>query len=525
MTTFDDSAYLRRSPVGLLIDAQRRRPNQPLLAWPGASATVAEFVCLARRCATDLAVRFGVVAGDRVALVGRNSIERLAWQYGAYWIGAIEVSVNFELNGSMLAHVLRDSDPQLVLVDDELCDAVRGEAAGIRVEAIASPNTVATDVDSSRLDEAESRLAADGLATLLYTSGTTGPSKGVMLARGYFANHAQTFVDMLGLCPDDVGYFVLPFFHVDGHILLTSAIVSGSSLFFTPRFSVRRFWSEISANGCTWWAGVGSMLAAAATAEPPAPEDIPLRRIMAAPVTDNLYEHYEDRLGIPILSLYGQTEADAVTYERADQRRRGSAGKPSPAFEVGIVAPDGRRLRAGAVGEICHRPRFPTMTMRGYWRRPEATIAAWTDLWYHTGDLGAFDDDGFLFYRGRMTDSLRRRGENISAYELESVLREVPGVTDAAAVAVVDELGGEDEIKVLVTCETGHELDAVAFFAHCTERLPRFAQPRFVEQVSATAFVRSPGTGVIQKHRLSTSVTGDAVLDRNNFELPTGKVG
>ncbi|MGV9866679.1 class I adenylate-forming enzyme family protein [Rhodococcus koreensis] len=513
-----DPNYLRRSPVELLLDAEEIRPEAPLLAWPEGRASVAQFAQAARRCAEDLRTRYGIGPGDRVAVVGRNSFDRLAWMYGIFWIGAVEVSVNFELKGAMLRHVLADSDPVLILSDDDLLAEVASAAPTVRVETLSAPAARPTDADAAALDASARQLGGDRLATILYTSGTTGPSKGVMLPHGSFANHAHSLQIMLGLEEGDVGYIVLPFFHVDMHVYLPAVIASGSSIFFIPRFSVRRFWSDIQANSCTWTAAVGSMLAAAATTNPPESEDIPLRRMIAAPVSGDSYEFFEDRLGITILSMYGQTEADGIAHEHPERRRRGSAGVPCPAFDVAILGRDGRRMSPGEVGEICHRPHYPNMVLSGYWRRPEATVQAWKDLWYHTGDLGIIDDDGFLFYRGRITDSLRRRGENISAYELEAVLREAPGVDDAAAIAVVDELGGEDEIKVIVACPDGLMLDSAAFFEFCAENLPRYAIPRFVEQVAASEFVRSPGTGVIQKHRLSKSIDADTVVDRMALE-------
>ena len=513
----DTSSYRRRSPVEMLVHAQRADPDRPLLAWEGGSATVGEFADLARRCAADLMYRFGVQAGDRVAIVGRNSLQRLAWQYGAYWIGAVEVSVNYELKGPMLRHILGDSDPSLVLADEELVPEVGDVAPTLPLHVLAAPTTADVEVDRAGLDAAEERLAASGLATILYTSGTTGPSKGVMLPRGYFANHADTFRAMLDIRGGDVGYFVLPFFHVDAHILVPAVIEFGASIYFRSRFSVRSYWDDIITNQCSWTLAVGSMLSAVVTVEPPSGSELPLRRVVCAPVPEEAYELFEDRLGIPITSLYGQTEADSITYDSPDGRRRGSAGSPCAAFEVAILDPRGFRLQPGEVGEVCHRPRFPNMILSGYWRRPGATTKAWQDLWYHTGDLGLLDEDGFLYFKGRMTDSLRYRGENISAYELESVLREAPRIADAAAIAITDDLGGEDEIKIVVTCVDEVPLDAAAFFAYCETNLPRFAVPRFVEQVSDEAFVRSPGTGVIQKHLLSRAVAGPTVHDRRLF--------
>ncbi len=189
---------------------------------------------------------------------------------------------------------------------------------------------------------------------------------------------------------------------------------------------------------------------------------------------------------------------------------------------MAVVDPAGIELPAGAIGEIVYRPQHANLMTLGYWRRP-----AETGDWFHSGDLGSFDDDGFLFFRGRMTDSLRRRGENVSAYELEGTLRGFPGVADCAAIGVRDELGGEDEIKVFVTLEAGAELDPAAFFAFCEANLPRFAVPRFVELIEDALLVRSAGTGVVQKHRLPREngpLTGTGMTDLDHVAVAVADI-
>ncbi len=156
------------------------------------------------------------------------------------------------------------------------------------------------------------------------------------------------------------------------------------------------------------------------------------------------------------------------------------------------------------------------MMTYGYWRKPEATAAACRNLWWHTGDLGRLDEDGFLWFEGRLSDSLRRRGENISAWELEATVRAAPGVRSAAAVAIYDEIGGEDEVKVFITLDAEQEWDVEVFFAHCEENLPRFAVPRFVEVIAEEQIVRGPGTGAIQKHLLPKE-NGPYTVDRQRI--------
>ena len=478
----------RGGPVEDLLAAD---PRRPFLRWRGGEWTVGDFTRRAKACAAALRVE----PGERVAIMSRNSAAQLAWQYGCYLAGAVEVPINADLRGPMLEHVLNDADPKLVLAQPEFHDRLDG---AVNLEELPPDG------------DFEPHPSQPGdLATILYTSGTTGPSKGVMLPYGYFSNLGAVLAGVLELQPDDVGYFVMPFFHVDAHIVQCACLQSGSVLSFIERFSVRRFWGDVNDFGATWWFVIGSLLSAVQSAAVPAAHG--LTRAVGAPIPQSAYAFFEDGLGIRIQSMYGQTEADAPCYETSGRRKRGSAGFPCAGFDVAILDTNGVEQPAGTVGEIVYRPLSANLMTLGYWCRPEATVAATKDLWFHTGDLGVFDEEGFLFFRGRLTDSLRRRGENVSAYELEATIRGFDGIVDCAAVGVVDELGGEDEIKVFLAVDS--DFDAHAFFADCERSLPRFAVPRYAEVVDAASFVRSPGTGVIQKHRLPKE-NGPQTFDR-----------
>lgn len=506
---------IRRGPISDLLEAESLRPDAPLIRWTEGEWSVSDFAARARWCALAL-TDHGVGPGDRVAVLSRNSEWFLAWQYGIYLAGAVEVCINAELKGSFLAHVIEDSEPSLFLAQSEFFPVL--DASGV----VGVP---VVDLDAARQAYAAFDMPPrftpvavrpEGLATIMYTSGTTGPSKGVMIPHAYYSNLGQIMFRVLELTDLDVAYWVSPFYHVDAHLAVPACLQSGSVLSFAPRFSVSRFWSEAGSLGGTWTLLVGAMLAALMTVGRPVNwERIKMRRIIGAPIEAEAYEFYEDELGIEMTEMYGMTESDGVLYGPPDHRRRGSAGWPCGGFEVMIVDDEGYEQPRGNRGEIVHRPGFPNMVTLGYWRHPEATVEAFRGLWYHTLDSGWMDEDGFIFFSGRMTDSLRRRGENVSAWELESAVRRAPGVQECAAIGLRDELGGEDEIKVLVSLEPGSEFDPRAFFAFCEEVVPRFAVPRFAQVVAAESFVRGVGTGAIQKHFLSRDTTGPDVFDRN----------
>lgn len=502
----------RLGPCVDLIEAEAIRPDALLLRCPEGDTSVAEFATLSRRCALRL-MQAGIGEGDRVALISGNSVERLAWQYAIWWLGAVEVSVNCELRGTMLDYVLENSDPSLGVIERELASEMNIDRnlSMLVIEEVMLPEV--NEEDRAALDQQVLGRSSSALGTILYTSGTTGASKGVMLPRGYFSNLGSVVDRVLDLRPGDVGYFVLPFFHVDAHIVFPACIQSGAALAFDKRFSARRWWPQIRQFQATWAFVIGAVLSVVMTLDHGGRGSSRLSRFLGAPIPADAYPYFEDELGIEILSMFGQTEADGPTFETTSSRQRGSAGWPCAGFDVEIHDAQGRPVLGGDIGEIVIRPQFPDMMTLGYWRRDDATVEATRGLWFHTGDLGRLTD-GYLFFVGRLTDSLRRRGENVSAYELEAVMNNATRVVESAAVGVVDEMGGEDEIKVFLVVEDEETFDVGAFFEYCTTNLPRYAVPRYVEIVDPASFVRSVGTGVIQKRRLSRETLGPQIHDR-----------
>ncbi|MCR3721935.1 crotonobetaine/carnitine-CoA ligase [Prauserella flava] len=525
-TEFPLTCHHVSTPVVDLLNQVAARPEAPLLTWEEPDGTIATwsyrgFARRARACAALLQAK-GVAAGERVALVCRNSAQRQAWQYGIWWLGAVEVSVNYDLAGDLLAAVLNDSEPSLIVLDAEFKAAVAG--CYRRIDTARHLETLADfppedahcprlpeSPAATRLDEIAHAVEADALCSLIYTSGTTGPSKGVMLPAGYPTANGHTIAHVAGLTSEDTGYFVLPFFHADFHVVFSAVILSGGSVAIRPKFSANRFWSEVTRFGVTWTWTVGFLFSAIRSQGADAATDTPLRRIIGAPIPDGTYEYFEDQLGIDILTLYGQTEADGPLYDTPGRKRRGGIGWPSVGFEVQIHDEHGHELPPDTPGELVYRPKFPHMMMLGYWNRPEATASAWRDLWVRSGDRASMDQEGFVFFHGRMSDSIRRRGENVSVYELESTLRKAPGVEECAAVGVDDDFSGEQEIKVFVVPsgaddEHSHEFTVAAFQNYCRDHVAPYARPKFLQITDSKNIVRSPGTQVVQKHRLLRAV-------------------
>jgi crotonobetaine/carnitine-CoA ligase len=509
---------VRAGPIEVLLAAAERDSDRDLFRWPGGGhMTVGEFLHRTLQWASVL-LSEDVKRGDRIASFCGNSAEFVALQYGTYAAGCVEVPVNAELRGPMLQAVMEDCEPAVIVVDSELAEVV-ADYIPPQTRMLVLDDELAARVGSSDLAEPVISPPTE-LSLISYTSGTTGPSKGVMLPHGYLPFVASNWIAVFGMRPGDVSYFSSPFFHIDGHVLNAACLLGDSTFGFTKRFTVSRFWQEARELEATWCLLVGAMGSALVARAPEEPPEHSLRFGVVAPITPETYDYFEDTLGIQLFQVYGQTEADHVTFTTADRNRRGSAGWACGGFDVRIVDEHDQPVPVGESGRIIYRPKEPLMMTYGYWRKPEATAAACRNLWWHTGDLGKLDEDGFLFFEGRLSDSLRRRGENISAWELEATINGAPGVRSSAAVAVRDEIGGEDEVKVFVVLAEDESWNAVSFFAYCEESLPRFALPRFVEVVTEQQVVRGPGTGAIQKHFLPTANT-EQTIDREQVANQT----
>lgn len=506
----------RRSMLEEIRKAEKSEPERTLLRWHDGHWTVADLAEHVRIAAHGLA-EMGVRRGDRVALIAGNSPHTIALWYGIHAVGAVEVSVNSELRGPTLRHVLEDCTPVVVLCEPPFLDAVHSCSADVPPAHLLDDALWTTWRAAPAIDYADPE--PHELASILYTSGSTGPSKGVMLPHGYFPNVGQSVRFGMNLNVDDILYFFLPMFHVDAHVIVPACLTSKSQMAFRERFSSSNYWNDVIEFGATWSVAVGSVLDMLVPLGRPAAGEgeIPLRRIAAAPISDSAYSFFEDAMGIELVEVYGQTEADLTMFGGRDRKRRGSMGAPCTGFDFAVLDDGDNELGPGEWGELAYRPGAPNMMLIGYWENPEATVAAFRNLWFHTGDTARYDTDGIFWFGGRKTDSLRHRGENISAFELEHTITDFDTIRSAAAVPMRDDFGGEDEIKVFVSLEDGHELDPHAFYAFCEQNLARFSIPRFVEVIAEGDFVRSVGNSTIQKRHLPAD-HGPGVIDRKALE-------
>ena len=374
------------------------------------------------------------------------------------------------------------------------------EAVDIRAEAVLTPTP-------------------QDVCTIMYTSGTTGPSKGVLMPQAHCYLFGLGTMQAMSLTPDDHYYLCMPMFHANGLFMQAYAcLVAGCSATVVKRFSVSNWLDDVIACGATATNALGVM-PEFIFRSPASDRDRAhsLTRVMAIPVAEDWAEAFEERFGVDIVQGFGMTEINMVAYSRtSDPVEAGCAGYVlDEFFEVVIADPEtDEPLEVGRVGEILVRPRAPFCFNVGYFKMPDKTVEAWRNLWFHTGDAGKFDDLGRLHFVDRIKDRIRRRGENISSYEVEQVLNAHPSVVESAAVGVrVEGAGGEEEIKAVLAVE-GEPPDLVELLDWCVERMPRFTVPRYFEFVDE---LEKTASGKIRKQELRDSGITPATLDRETI--------
>lgn len=340
-------------------------------------------------------------------------------------------------------------------------------------------------------------------ATLLFTSGTTGPAKACVLSRRYPAAQGAAHAQHLGLHEQDVLYFPFPLFHLDAATLTVIAALSvGATAAVSRVFSARRFWNEVRACRATVFNFMGATLT---ILWKQAPSDLDRRhrvRLARGVPLPDWQDEWQARFGFPLYQLYGSTDAGIPVYDPLDARQRQrTCGLVTEMYELRIAEPG-----IGGVGKILVRGRRPGLAMSGYYGMPAAT-AATIDAggWVHSGDLGALDADGYLTFHGRLSDSIRRRGENISAFEVGELVTSHPDIVEAAAIGAPSELT-EDDVKVCVVLRPGSSLDPAGLHAYCADHAPSHMVPRYYEIVPALP--KTP-TQKVEKFQLrSAGVTG-----------------
>jgi crotonobetaine/carnitine-CoA ligase len=440
----------------------------------------------------------GVQKGDHVAVMLPNCPEWIACWFGLAKIGAVLVAFNTQWKAEGLAHALKETDIKLCLVAAEFQEEFKksaehpglrrvvAEMGGGRVE-IEGAVALSSLLSRSSADEpkGESPGGADPLI-ITYTSGTTGWPKAVVNPHRAYVVAAEDLRDYAELNSEDIIYTCLPLYHANPQVYcVLTALVAGGSIALDERFSASRFWQEIRAYRATAFSYVGSVLPILLS-QPEKEEErgSPAKKCFGGGAPRDVHEAATGRFGLQVCELYGMSETGTWnTINRPGKIKSGSVGQIRASFEVKIFDDLDNDLLPGQVGEIVIRPKKPFIMFTGYYRMPEETLKDYRNLWFHTGDLGKVDSEGYFYFCGRKKESIRRGGENISPYEIERVLTDIPAVAEAAAVGVPDSILGE-EIKVYVVLREGHSVEPQELIEKCQERLPKFMTPRYLEFVS-----------------------------------------
>ena len=494
-----------RPPPVTLADQLRRQaqrlPRRDLLRMPDRTLTFGEFDAEVDRYCGALA-GFGLRPGDTAGLMLPNRPEfALAW-LALIRSGIVAAPINTAFRGVGLKHVLDVAGCRVLIADsafEPILDEVRGQLP--RLEKVLAPEELSERAENAQ-PPALAAVEVSRRAQLFFTSGTTGRSKACVFDHRYTVRQAEIFLRQWKVNEDDVLYNPFPLFHIDASVLtLAPAIVGGCTAAIGTRFSGSRFWDEVRAFHATVFDYMGATLTMLWKQPARADDaDNPVRLAWGVPMPAFAAD-FEERFGLRLVEGYGLTDAGVPVYQPLDEPRRpGSCGRVIDEYELAIASD----------GEILVRAKDPGLIALEYLGMPEATAEAFAGGWFRTGDLGRLDD-GWLYFIGRKKDVIRRRGENISAFEIEEVIEAHPAVLEVAAYGVPSELT-EEEVMVSVVRRPGASLREEQLVEWCSDRMARHMIPRYVEFVESLP--RTP-TAKVEKYRLQAAGLTPGTWDRD----------
>lgn len=510
----------------------KERAALPFLQWTDALPPLSfeEVNRQANRVARGLAA-MGVKKEHRVAIFLPNCLEYILTWFALNKLGAVEVTIGDAFKGDFLAHQLVTSGALLLVTTPALCGRIveiEERVPHLR-KVILLNDTESKDVpvEFARLETArfEDLWHEDGgnlgievhprdLASVLFTSGTTGPSKAVMMPHSQIYFKSEEAVQVLQMREDDVVMTGFPFFHANAQLLsIYAALIVGVRCVLYGKFSASDWLGRVRRSGATVTNLLGATMAFIA-AQPARPDDRDhhLRAIYNAPTSPELAALFDERFGISeIVEGYGQTEISMPFLAPLGVKRpAGSCGLlVDQWFDVRLADPETGDISPDrSSGELWVRHKVPGIISDGFLGMPEKTLEAWRDLWFHTGDAMRRDGDGWYFFVDRLKDALRRRGENISSFEVEAVLRSHPSITECAVVAAAaDDAGGEDEVLACIILEPERKFDPVEILAWCEPRMPAFAVPRYLRVMDE--FPKTPSEKIRKSELRAAGVTPD----------------
>jgi crotonobetaine/carnitine-CoA ligase len=473
----------------------------------------------------------GIQRGESVAFLCENRIELLDLILGCDWMGAVAVPLNTALRGDQLSHQLELSGARLLVMDSALIEVLEVVRRPTTLRAVWAldgvPRTVPAGFSIVEAPGPAAPIAAAALgpgdtATILFTSGTTGPSKGVLCPHAQFYWWGVLVGELLEIDEHDVLYTCLPVFHTNALNAFMQALIAGATYHLGPRFSASRFWDQVSQAQATITYLLGAMVAILAT-RPVMPGDRAhlVTRALAPATPKELFATFPERFGVQLVEAYGSTETNAPISVGWREQRAGSMGVIRDGFHARVADAHDAAVPDGTPGELLLRHDPPFAFASGYVGMPNETTAAWRNLWFHTGDQVVREHDGHFRFVDRLKDAIRRRGENISSFEVEQVLLQHPSVAVAAVFPVASELG-EDEVAAALIVRDGHVLDHEELVRYCEPRLAYFAIPRYLVEMSE---LPSTPNGKVRKAVLRDAGVTAAMWDREAAGVQLRRIG
>jgi len=501
--------------------------------------TYAEAYEAARKCAAAFR-KLGVGNGDIVAIVGNNTFDTVHSWLGANLAGAAEATINPAYRGASLEHALntvrarvavveerylatlRDSESALPHLRTILCsrrDREVGNANIPRFQRIEVLSLTQMTASSEPGPDAEPSVA--DVASVIFTSGTTGPAKGVLMPHAQIHALACQTVRGLRLTRKDTLYTFHPLFHMAGKFMgLLAMMMAGGKVSLDSGFDPTTWLDRVRETRATVGLAHGPMIEMVfGQPERPDDRDHSMSRIMAVPLPKRIGPAFETRFNVSAIEVWGMTEVNVPSWRPFDEPSRpGSCGKVDlEAYDLRIVDPETDEERpVGCQGEIVIRHKKPWTIMQGYLGAPEKTVEAWRNLWFHTGDIGYLDDEGYLYILDRLGDRIRRRAENISSYDIEAAATSHPDVLEAAAIGVPSEFEGDDDIKLFVVLRPDAVFVPADIVRHLLRYLPHFMVPRYIAPIDALP--RTP-TNKVRKSELRADTSGPGAWDRKRAGL------
>ncbi|MDB5271581.1 MAG: ATP-dependent acyl-CoA ligase [Hymenobacter sp.] len=462
----------------------------------------------------------GVKQGDTVVVWLPNSLDCLKVWFGINWLGATYVPINTAYRGQLLQHVLENAGAEIIIAHADLVERLSDvHTSNLNTVVVLENHTAqlprvagrdgseltvlggeALSGNVSALKPLQRPIEPWDLQSIIYTSGTTGPSKGVMSSYAHL--HAMSGTEGFYMLSTNDRYLCnLPLFHVAGTIPVMGMLSRGGSIALIPSFSTETFWPSVVETESTVVLLLGVMATFIAKRAPSLDDRAhPLRKVIIVPLSED-GPSFSDRFGVEVYTLYNMTEISTPLVSELNPTKVGSCGQPRQGVEVRLVDANDCGVPTGTIGELLVRTDAPWAMNSGYFKNPEATASAWRNGWFHTGDGFTVDQDGTYFFSDRMKDSIRRRGENISSFEVEAEIALHPLVREVAVVPVPSELS-EDDVLCVVASVPGSTIDPIELLEFLRPRMPHFMLPRYVrivEELPKTA------TQKVQKHVLRTA--------------------